>query len=181
MKTQPDADTYGRHRFTLAAAFCLCFLLAVAAIAQTAPAIPAKSGDAAGMVQAGKTIVTLKHAYALGPIDRGGEVYQIMLTDGPVPSDVVAKELALGGGQSLLRSGKLSGITLLVDSTGFVRTMVPFIGDLRGSQMLASAGQLDRFAAAPTGITGQGSKGAADTMGQGWSYAASWNTAITKP
>jgi hypothetical protein len=181
MKTQLDAGTHVRRGRALVAATGLCLLQAVGAIAQTAPAIPAKSGDAAGTVQAGNTIVTLKHAYALGPMDRGGQVYQIMLTDGPVASDAVAKELALGGGQSLLRSSKLSGITLLVDSTGFVRTVVPFIGDIRGSQMLASAGKLDSFAVAPTGITGQGRKSTADTMGQGWSYAASWNAAVTKP
>jgi len=69
---------------------------AVSALAQTAPAIPAKAGDAAGTVQAGTTTVTLKHAYALGPMDRGGQVYQVMLTDGPVPSDAIAKELAQG-------------------------------------------------------------------------------------
>jgi hypothetical protein len=154
---------------------------AAAAVAQTPPAIPAKSGEAAGTVQAGKTMVTLKHAYALGPMDRGGQVYQIMLTDGPVPPEALAKELALGGGQSLLRSSKLSGITLLVDADGFVRNATPFIGDIRGSKMLASGGKLDSFAVAPTGIKGQGRKGAADTQGQGWSYAASWNAAVTKP
>ena len=164
-----------------AAAFGLCLLQAAGATAQTAPAIPAKSGEAAGTVQAGSTVVTLKYAYALGPMDRGGAVYQIMLTDGPVPSDAVAKELALGGGQSLLRSAKLSGITLLVASDGFVRNMAPFIGDLRGSKMLASAGRLDTFAVAPTGVTGQGRKSTADTMQQGWSYAASWHAAVTKP
>ena len=181
MKTQIDAGPYVRHARTLAAALGLCLLHAVGAVAQTAPAIPAKSGDAGGTVQAGKTIVTLKHAYALGPMDRGGQVYQVMLTDGPVPSEAVAKELALGGGQSLLRSSKLSGITLLVDSTGNVRNVVPFIGDLRGSKMLASAGKLDSFAVAPAGITGQGRKDVADTMGQGWSYAASWNAGLVKP
>jgi hypothetical protein len=181
MKTRLDAGSHGRGRSVFAAAFGLYLLQAVGALAQTVPAIPPKSGEAAGTVQAGKTIVTLKHAYTLGPMDRGGQVYQIMLTDGPVPPDAVAKELALGGGQSLLRSSKLSGITLLVDSEGFVRAVVPFIGDIRGSQMLASAGKLDSFAVAPTGITGQGRKGTADTMQQGWSYAASWNAAVTKP
>jgi hypothetical protein len=166
---------------TIAAALGLCLLHALDAIAQTAPAIPAKPGDAAGTVQAGKTVVALKHAYALGPLDRGGEVYQIMLTDGPVPPDLLARELALGGGQSLMRSSKLSGITLLVDSTGFVRSVVPFVGDIRGEKMLASVGKLDRFSVGPAGITGQGRRGAADTAGQGWSYAASWNAAITKP
>jgi hypothetical protein len=47
--------------------------------------------------------------------------------------------------------------------------------------MLASAGRLPSFTVAPTGITGQGSEGTADTMGQGWSYAASWNATVTKP
>lgn len=181
MKATLELDSRGRQRSIFAAVLGFWLLQAGGAIAQAQPAIPVKAGEAAGTVEAGKTVVTLKYAYALGPMDRGGQVYQIMLTDGPVPSAAVAKELAVGGGQSLLRSSKLSGITLLVDSDGFVRTMVPFIGDLRGSQMLASAGKLDRFLVAPTGITGQGRKGMTDTMQQGWSYAASWNAAVTKP
>jgi len=181
MKIQLDTGTHGRHGRARAAVLALCLMQAVAALAQTAPAIPAKPGDAAGTVQLGSTTVTLKHAYALGPMDRGGQVYQIMLTDGPVPPEALAKELALGGGQSLLRSSKLSGITLLVDSEGYLRNVVPFIGDIRGSKMLASAGKLDSFAVAPTGIKGQGRKGSGDTQGQGWSYAASWNAAVTKP
>ena len=180
MKPQFDAAKRGEQRRLLAALTALCLLIAFGAAAQTAPAIPAKAGEAAGTVQAGKTTVTLKHAYALGPLDRGGEVYQIMLTDGPVPREAVAKELAFGG-QSLLRAGKLSGITLLVDSTGFVRTVVPFVGDMRGSQMLASAGELDQFSVARTGVKGQGHMKTSDTAGQGWSYAASWNAALTKP
>jgi hypothetical protein len=43
----------------------------------------------------------------------------------------------------LLRAGKVSGVALLVDASGFVRNLVPFIGsDLRGGRMLASVSTL---------------------------------------
>jgi hypothetical protein len=113
-------------------------------------------------------------------MDMGGMLYQVVLTDSPVPPEALAKEIARGG-QPMLKSGKLSGITLLVDDTGFVRNMVPFVGELRGSSMLASAGRLDSFAVTPSGTTGQGRKTLDQTVGQGWSYAASWNATVTKP
>lgn len=163
-----------------AAVLALASWTAATALAQQAPAVPSTSGVAAGTVQLGKTTVTLKHAYALGPMDMGGMLYQVVLTDSPVPPEALAKEIARGG-QPMLKAGKLSGITLLVDDNGFVRNMVPFVGELRGSSMLASAGRLDSFAVTPSGTTGQGRKTLDQTVGQGWSYAASWNATVTKP
>jgi hypothetical protein len=148
---------------------------AMPAWAQPSPAIPAKPGEAAGTVVMGNTMVTLKYAYASGPEDAGDPVYQIMLTDGPVPPDVLAKGGATKGANGLLRSGKLSGISMLVDAKGFLRNIIPFVGDLKGNKMLASAGRLDKFTATPTGLTGQGRMGTSDTGNQGWSYAASFN------
>ena len=165
---------------TRAAVLALAGWTAATALAQQVPAVPPSAGVAAGAIQLGKTTVTLKHAYALGPMDMGGMLYQVVLTDSPVPPEALAKEIARGG-QPMLKAGKLSGITLLVDDTGFVRTMVPFVGDLRGGSMLASAGKLESFAVTPNGLTGQGRKQIDQTVGQGWSYAASWNALITKP
>lgn len=147
------------------------------AFAQPAPAIPAKPGEAVGTVVMGKTTVTLKYAYASGPEGGGDPVYQIMLTDGPVPPDVLAKGIATKGANGLLRSGKLSGISMLVDAKGFLRNIIPFVGDLQGNKMLASAGSLDKFTVTPSGLTGQGRMGTADTGNQGWSYSASFNAA----
>lgn len=154
------------------------------AFAQTAPAIPAKSGEAAGTLQAGKTTVTLKHAYARGPVAAGNSnVYYVMLTDGPVAADQLPNELRVGGGQGSMRSGKLSGVFLVVASDGFVRTLIPFIGtdSLRGGSTMASVGNLDSFKVTDAGVTGQGKRALADTMGQGWSYGASFNAALIKP
>jgi hypothetical protein len=162
-------------------ALAACLVAATTANAQPAPAIPAKPGEAAGTLVVGKTTVTLKHAYATGPADRGGPVYDVMLTDGPVPPEILAKGLGIGGAKALLNSGKLSGITLLVGADGFLRNVIPFAGDLRGEKMLASAGRLDSFAVTSNGLTGQGRKALADTMGQGWSFSASWNAAVAKP
>lgn len=151
--------------------------------AQSVPAVPAKAGEAAGTLQAGKTTVTLKHAYARGPIEAAGKVYYVMLTDGPVPADQLANELRVGGGQGSMRSGKLSGLFLVVSGDGFVRTLIPFIGtdSLRGGSSMASAGNLESFKVTDAGVTGQGKRALADTMGQGWSYGASFNAALIKP
>ena len=70
---------------------------------------------------------------------------------------------------------RLSGISMLVDGQGFLRNIIPFVGDLRGGSMLASAASLTAFTASATGVTGQGSMTPAQTMSQGWSFAASWN------
>ena len=70
---------------------------------------------------------------------------------------------------------RLSGISMLVDGQGFLRNIIPFVGDLRGNSMLSSAGTLAAFTTGPKGVTGQGTMNTAQTMSQGWSYAASWN------
>ena len=162
---------------SVALSIALCAVTTLA-FAQAAPAIPAKAGEAAGTLQAGKTSVALKHAYAMGVDD----AYHVMLTDVPVPADMVAKELKLGGGQTMLRKNKASGVFMIVGKDGFVRTLIPFAGeDLRGGSSMASVGKLDGFAASPTSITGQGSRSPAQTMGQGWGYVASFNAAPVKP
>lgn len=181
MNPSPRAPSIGLRAAVSLIALAACIVAAPTAYAQPAPAIPAKPGEAAGTVQVGKTTVTLKHAYATGPADRGGPVYEVMLTDGPVPPEILAKGLGIGGAKALLNAGKLSGITLLVGADGFLRNIIPFAGDLRGEKMLASAGKLDSFAVTPSGLTGQGRKAPADTMGQGWSFAAGWNAAVAKP
>ena len=161
-----------------ALAIGVCTLHGIA-FAQAPPPLPAKTGEAAGTLQAGKTSVELKHAYAMGPVD---DAYHVMLTDGPVPLDMLAKELKLGGGQTMLRQKKVSGVYMIVAKDGFVRTLIPVVGDdIRGSSSMASAGKLDSFAATATIVTGQGRRALAQTMGQGWSYAASFNAALVKP
>ena len=149
--------------------------------AQGVPAIPAKPGTAAGTVQAGGATVKLVHAYASGPIDWGGTVYQIVLTDAPVAESALAKELQPKGGLTLLRSRKVSGVALLIDDSGLIRNLIPFIGDLRGSAMLSSAGSVSSFAVRDGRVVGQHQRSADSTMGQGWSYAASWNAVLRKP
>ncbi len=147
------------------------------------PPIPAKAGAADGTLTAGKVTVVLTHAYALGPIDSaGGIVYQIVLTAGPIPPEALPKELARAGGQALLRAGKLSGLGLLVDEKGYIRNIVPFVGDdLRGSRMISGGDTLQNFAVKQGTVTGQGSMSLASSMGQGWSYAASWNATVVRP
>ena len=162
---------------SFASSIALCTVHALA-LAQPAPAIPAKPGEAAGTLQAGKTSVTLKHAYAM----QFDDAYHVMLTDSAVPTDTLAKELKLGGGQTMLRQKKASGVFMIVAKDGFVRTLIPFAGDdLRGSNSMASVGKLDGFAATAGNVSGQGSRTLAQTMGQGWSYAASFNAALAKP
>lgn len=151
-----------------------------AAVAQQAPPVPTTAGTAAGSVQLGKVTVALKHAYVLAFTLFDEPVYQVVLTDAPVPPDALARELARGG-QPLLKAGKLSGLSLLLGPDGSIRSLVPYIGELRGSQMLASAGTVDGFKATATGVIGQSARDSSRTMGQGWSYAASWNAAVTKP
>lgn len=139
--------------------------------ARQAPPVPAKAGMASGSVTLGSTTITLAHAY-VGALADG--LYEVVLTDAPVPPADIAVEVKSGGGQRLLRSAQISGISMLVDGKGFLRNIIPFVGELRGGSMLASAGSLTAFAASATGVTGQGSMTAAQTMSQGWSYAASW-------
>src|SRR4051794_182694 len=121
-------------------------LCAVSALvfAQGTPAIPAKPGEAAGTLQAGKTSVALKHAYAMAV----GDAYHVMLTDVPVPADILPKELKLGGGQTMLRQKKASGMFMIVSKDGFVQTLIPFAGeDMRGMPSMASVGNLEAFSA----------------------------------
>lgn len=87
---------------------------------------------AAGTLTVGQLKVTLTHAYALGPIDSGGPIHSIVLTDGPIPADGVQNEIQRGS-QPLLRAGKLQGAALLADEQGHVRNIVPFIGESRGA------------------------------------------------
>ena len=157
------------------------FAVAFAAAAQSPPPVPAKVGAAAGIVEAGAKKITLAHAYVAGPIGDDDPLYQVVLTDAPIPEDAIEKELLHRGGQALLRAGKINGIALTVDGTGFIRNVRPFVGELRGNQMLASAGQLAAFAAKEGRSTGQGILTSAQTMKQGWSYAASWNAAVRPP
>ncbi len=153
-----------------------CVTAGVAA-AQAPPPVPAKAGVAVGTLKAGSTTVTLAHAYVAGPFDN---LYVIELTDQPIPEAAIAGEVKRGGGQGLLRSGKLQGILMYVDDTGFVQTLIPFIGETRGDKMLASAGRLTSFTLKAGQVTGQGAKTPDQTMQQGWSYAASFN-AIVRP
>jgi hypothetical protein len=143
---------------------------------QSAP-IALKPGVAAGTLQAGAQKVALAHAYALASSDAMGPIYQVLLTDGPIPPEMLAKELQRGG-QTLLKSGKLSGISMLVGVDGFIRNIVPYLGDLRGSRMLSSAGKLTSFVVSAKAASGQGSMSIDSTMGQGWAYSASWNATL---
>ena len=143
------------------------------------PAIPEKEA-ALGTLVVGKTTVTLTHAYVAAE-ESGGTVYVVLLVDRAIPADALAKELRRGGGQSMLRAGKLDGVMLLVDDTGFARTVVPYAGDLRGSAMLASVGQLASFTVKGGIVTGQGALDQSQTMNQGWHYAASWRAKVFQP
>jgi hypothetical protein len=93
----------------------------------------------------------------------------------PSPAADIAVEVKSGGGQRLRRTGKVSGISMLVDGNGFLRNIIPFVGESRGNSMLSRAGTLAAFTASAKSVTGQGAMTAAQTMSQGWSYAASWN------
>ena len=157
----------------------LVLMTASAAESQAPAPIPSKAGVAIGTLKAGSTTVTLAYAYAAGPIDSGGgKLYVIELTDQPIPDAAIAGEVKRGGGQGLLRSGKLSGLSMYVDETGFVQTIVPFVGELRGGKMMASAGRLPTFAIKAGQVTGQGAMTPDQTMQQAWSYAASFNATL---
>jgi hypothetical protein len=153
----------------------------VTAAVQAAPSIPTQVGTAAGTVQAGTTKITLTHAYVSGPIGDDDPLYQIVLTDAPLPADAIDTELLHRGGQALLRGRKVNGIAILVDKAGGVRNIKPYVADLRGGQMLASAGRLAGFTPQEGRATGQGTLTLSQTMNQGWSYSASWNAAVRAP
>jgi hypothetical protein len=170
--------TCGRFKAQALVLAALVLMTASAAESQAPAPIPAKTGVAIGTLKAGSTTVTLAYAYAAGPIDSGGKLYIVELTDQPIPDAAIAGELKRGGGQGLLRSGKLRGLSMYVDETGFVQTIVPFAGELRGEKMMASAGRLATFAIKAGQVTGQGAMTPDQTMQQGWSYAASFNATL---
>jgi hypothetical protein len=149
-------------------------LMASSAAAQAPVAIPAKPGVAAGTLTVGATTVTLSHAYVAGPTSG---LYVVELTDQPIPDAAIAGEVKRGGGQGLLRSGKLSGLLLYIGENGFVQTAIPFAGDVRGDKMLASVGSMTTFTVKAGQATGQGAV-AADKANQGWSYTASFNATV---
>ena len=144
-----------------------------------APDVPATAGVAAGTLTFGNKTITLAHAYVSGPEDAGGKVYRIVLTDRPVPPEAVAVEVKWGGGQKLLRAGKLDGVLLNVDETGAVRVVIPFIDSVRGSQSLAMAGRLSAFTARDGVTAGQAVFD--KVRGQGWTLAASWRAKAIAP
>jgi len=164
-------------KISLTAVF-LSIVVVAAAAKQAAPPVPDKPGVAVGSIKRGSATVALTHAYAAELVQFGETIYMVVLTDQPIPEASIAAETKVGGGQPLLRAGKLQGISLMVDSKGFVRNMVPFIGELQGSKMIASAGQLASFVVGGGHVTGQGSMTADRTMDQGWSYSASWNATL---
>lgn len=161
-----------RHAFAAGVAVAVLTFTSSAVSARQTPPVPAKPGVAAGTVTVAGTTITLAHAY-VGALADG--LYEVVLTDAPVPQADIAVEVKSGGGQRLLRAGKVNGISMLVDDKGSLRNIMPFAGELRGNSMLASAGTLAAFTASAKSVTGQGSMTTAQTMSQGWSYAASWN------
>ena len=88
-------------------------------------------------------------------------------------------ELKWGGGQKLMRAGKLDGVLLNVDETGFVRVVIPFIDNIRGSQSLMNATRLPAFSVRDGVITGQASY--LKERGQGWNLTASWRAKAIAP
>lgn len=117
----------------------------------------------------------LTHAYAVLASDARPDYY-VVLTDGPIPPEMVAKDLQRNG-RTLLQSGKLSGISMLLNAEGFLLNIIPFIGDIRGTLMLGSAGSLTSFVVGAKAVTGQGTMDT-KTTGQGWSYSAGWNATL---
>jgi len=150
--------------------------LAVSTVGAQAPATsPAlKPGTASGTLTVGKTTVTLAHAYVGGPTS---DIYVVELTDKPIPEDALAAELRRGGGQRLLRSGAVQGILLYVSAEGFVQTAIPFVGEQRGENMLASVGPLTTFTIAAGQATGVGAIAAAK-YNQDWTFQARFAAAV---
>lgn len=79
--------------------------MSIAPVGQLPPvsAIPGKVGAASGTVQMDEFSVTLRNAYASGPIDAGGTLYQIVLTD--IRFRVRQFRKIERGGQQLLKTG----------------------------------------------------------------------------
>lgn len=139
-----------------------------ATVGAQAPAAALKPGMASGTLTVGTTTVTLAHAYVAGPTS---DLYVVELTDQPIPEAALGAELRRGGGQGLLRSGKVQGLLLYLSDQGFVVTAIPFVGALRGEKMLGSAGSLDAFTIAGGQATGAGGL-TAEKTNQGWSFTA---------
>jgi hypothetical protein len=158
-------------------AMAVTILSGVSAGQGKVPAIPSAPGVAVGTVVLGSTTVPLAHAYAMARTEFDETLYQIVLTDKPMPADALARELARGG-QPLLKAGKLSGISLLVDTAGHVRNIVPYVGDLRGEKMLAGGRSLAAFSVKGTLLSGQAVFGTDRTVGQGWSFIGSWTATV---
>jgi hypothetical protein len=171
--------TRARMRNRLATMLCGLAILAAPAGAQ-APAGKAATGQAlaadraTGTLKIGTTTVTLAHAYVAGPVSG---IYVVELTDQPIAEAQLGAELRRGGGQGLLRSGKVQGLLLYVAPDGFVQTAIPFAGATRGDKMLASVGPMVRFAVATGQATGVGSLSAEKTN-QGWSYDATFAATV---
>ena len=164
-------------RIRLAAAtslFAVGVLAATPAAAQVATGKSTGAGTAMGALKVGTTTVALAHAYVAGPVSG---VYIVELTDRPIPEASLAAELRRGGGQGLLRSGKVQGLLLYVSPEGFVQTAIPFAGDVRGEKMLASVGSLARFTVSGGQMSGVGSLSAEKTN-QDWSYDARFTATI---
>jgi hypothetical protein len=113
----------GAMRVRSAAMLCALSVLAgVTALAQApagkaATGLPAAADKATGTLKVGATTVTLAHAYVAGPVSG---IYVVELTDRPIAEAQLGAELRRGGGQGLLRSGKVQGLLLYVTPDGFV-------------------------------------------------------------
>ena len=153
--------------------------LAAATVGAQAPATtPAaaalKPGTASGTLTVGTTTVNLTHAYVAGPTS---DLYVVELTDRPIPEEALAAELRRGGGQGFLRSGKAQGLLFYLSDKGFVVTVIPFAGDVRGDRMLGSLDAFDPFTIAAGQATGAGAISAEKTN-QGWSFKGRFAAAV---
>ena len=166
----PMSEPGGARRWG-ATAILLAGLASSPASAQapaTGPATALKPGTAAGTLTVGTTTVPLTHAYVAGPTS---DLYVVELTDRPIPEEALAAELRRGGGQGFLRTGKAQGLLFYLSDKGFVVTVIPFAGDLRGEKMLGSLDAFDTFTIAAGQAMGAGAIPAEKTN-QGWSFTA---------
>lgn len=72
-------------------------------------------GQASGTYTAKGEVVELKHAYAGRGQRFGKEATIILLTDNPIPADVLSSEIE---SQNLLEDGKLRGLQYVIDEDG---------------------------------------------------------------
>jgi hypothetical protein len=163
-------STPGGAKRWIAAAILSAGLAAPPAAAQapatTPPAAALEPGTASGTLTVGTTTVNLTHAYVAGPTS---DLYVVELTDRPIPEEALAAELRRGGGQGFLRSGKAQGLLFYLTDKGFVVTVIPFAGDVRGDRMLGSLDSFDSFTIAAGRATGAGAI-TAEKTNQGWSF-----------